>query len=456
MNPDAQQTIGETSLRLATFSVDVTPPTGSPLAYTTVEAVDDPLTCTGIVLQGSGRPIVLAAIDWIGIYNSGWDLTRGILASAANTTPERVTIHAVHQHEAPAYEREGHLAELAHGRDVARIDMSFARAARERVAEAVAKSVADPTPLSHVGVGKATVEDVASNRRLLGPDGTVVHDRFSNEPDPDWRDVHEGLIDPELRLISFWNETDPVAALTYYATHPQSYYRNNRVTCDFPGIARDRRTAETGVPHIHFTGATGNVAAGKYNDGSEANRPVLANRVATAMETAWETTEREPIRPSAVSWRVEPVTLPPVAELSDPATVGEQFMDDPDAVRPRDIGWARRCAIGHRIPITCLGLNNVRILHGPGELFVEYQLAAQEMHPEGLVAVAAYGDGGPSYIPTEAAYPAGGYEVKSAGVASGAEEKITTAFRSLLDAPLDTPTPSSFTEQKPRLSDSPP
>ena len=40
-------------------------------------------------------------------------------------------------------------------------------------------------------------------------------------------------------------------------------------------------------------------------------------------------------------------------------------------------------------------------MHLPGELFVEYQLAAQAIGPERFVCVAAYGDYGPGYIGTE-------------------------------------------------------
>ena len=48
----------------------------------------------------------------------------------------------------------------------------------------------------------------------------------------------------------------PVAVLTYYATHPQSYYRTGLANPDFPGMARDQRQVATGVPHIHFNGAS--------------------------------------------------------------------------------------------------------------------------------------------------------------------------------------------------------
>jgi len=42
----------------------------------------------------------------------------------------------------------------------------------------------------------------------------------------------------------------------------------------------------TGVLHVHFDGAGGNIGAGKYNDGAHENRQVLADRMAAGMERA--------------------------------------------------------------------------------------------------------------------------------------------------------------------------
>jgi hypothetical protein len=55
-------------------------------------------------------------------------------------------------------------------------------------------------------------------------------------------------------------------------------------------------------------------------------------------------------------------------------------------------------------------LGPIDIVHMPGELFVEYQLAAQKLRPNSFVCMAAYGDYGPGYIGTADAYTQGGYE----------------------------------------------
>ena len=70
----------------------------------------------------------------------------------------------------------------------------------------------------------------------------------------------------------------------------------------------------------------------------------------------------------------------------------------------------------------------------PGELFVEYQLAAQKMRPNDFIAMAAYGDYGPGYIGTEIAYGQGGYETgRVSRVAPQVEGTLMDAMEQLLE-----------------------
>ena len=112
----------------------------------------------------------------------------------------------------------------------------------------------------------------------------------------------DGLIDPFLKTISFWDEDRPILALHSYATHPMSYYGRGGVSADFVGIARRRFQAEQPETfQIYFTGASGDVTAGKYNNGSPENRPVLASRLTRAMRAAWSKTRRVPLE--AITFR---------------------------------------------------------------------------------------------------------------------------------------------------------
>ena len=92
------------NFHLAPFRFDVTPPKGHSCCggwIKPVVAVDDPLQAIGFVVLGAGKPIVVCAVDWTGILNEAHLQWRKALADAAGTTPDRVAVHCVHQHNAP-------------------------------------------------------------------------------------------------------------------------------------------------------------------------------------------------------------------------------------------------------------------------------------------------------------------------------------------------------------------
>jgi hypothetical protein len=98
------------------------------------------------------------------------------------------------------------------------------------------------------------------------------------------------------------------------------------------------------------------------------------------------------------------------------------------------LSWLRRVQAGHKIDLSCLRAGKVRILHMPGELFVEYQLAAKAKRPDLFVAMAAYGDYAPWYIGTAVAYEEGGYETepRSSNVSPAAEKVLMAGIERLL------------------------
>ena len=94
-------------------------------------------------------------------------------------------------------------------------------------------------------------------------------------------------------------------------------------------------------------------------------------------------------------------------------------------------------AAGGTIPLGCLRIGSAHVLHMPAELFIEYQIAAQQMRPDDFIAMVAYGDNAPSYIGTEIAYTQGGYEVGDhvSRVSPAVEKILLAAMRGLLADP---------------------
>lgn len=422
-------------LKLATFDVDATPPIGSSLTYDPmVNNWDLGLRAKGIVILGAGQPIVMCSVDWIGIANDSQDEFKRLMAEAAGTIPSRVVVHAIHQHDAPASDFGAEKMLKSAGLDPLAFEGSYARDLIQRLGAAIRKSITSAVPFTHIGTGKAEVYKVASNRRILGPDGKVKFTRSSATRDSAVRAEPEGLIDPMVSLISFWNNDKPLAVLSYYASHPQSYYRTGVANPDFPGIARFmRQLAVPDALHIHFNGAGGNLTAGKYNDGAKENRLILAERLADGMKRAWDNTKREPVFASSVSWNVEDVALQPAAGLENLEAAMKTQTSVFISNNLSKLVWLRRLQAGKTIGLSCLTLGKVRILHLPGEPFVEYQLAAKAERPDLFVAVAGYGDYAVGYIGNAAAYAQGGYETgQASGVTSEAEGILMKAIRKLL------------------------
>jgi hypothetical protein len=424
-------------LRLTTFDVDATPPVGNKIAYDSViNTWDMGLRAKGIVILGARQPIVMCAIDWVCISDEGYDAFRKALADAAGTIPERVAVHTIHQHDTPwcDFTIEKILREA--GQNASCFEGSFPRELIRRLETAVRNSLDRSQPVTDVGLGSAQVYKVASNRRILGADGKVRATRYTATADSALRAEPDGVIDPIVSLVSFWNADKPIAVLSYYATHPQSYYHTCIPNPDFPGIARFlRQLAVPDALHVHFDGAGGNIGAGKYNDGSHVNRGILAERLADGMKRAWEATKREPVTTESVAWSVEQVALPPAKFLEE--LKSEELKNaGKDKIEGIVCGlaWLQRCKEGKQIDVTCLGLGRARILHLPGELFVEYQLAAKAMRPDLFVAVAAYGDCGPGYIGTAIAYKQGGYETTppASNVSPESEVVLMNAISKLL------------------------
>lgn len=429
------------AFRIAPFRCDVTPPEGHPLCggwITPATEVDDPLEAVGFVLLGAGEPVVVCAVDWTGILNEAHLAWRERIAAAVGTRPERVAVQCVHQHDAPfACLASNRILREAGAEGLSTVDEGFFEAALGRVASAAAAAVGEAVPLTHVAAASAEVGEVAANRRVERDEsGHVLRMRGSSCRIPELVALPEGLVDPLLRTVAFYSGDRRVLACHYYACHPMSHYGRGRVSSDFVGLARKRRqAADPGCLHAYFTGCAGNIGAGKYNDGSEPLRTILSERIETAMLAAEAALEPVPVE--SARWADEAVLPEPnplFSEAGELAMVADAGNAASNRIRPAmRASWIRRLAEEVPIVLSALHFNeSVSLLHLPAESFVEYQIRASAIGGSRFVATAAYGDGGPWYIPVAEAYPGGGYEVRVANCAHTVDDLLTQGMRRLL------------------------
>lgn len=434
-------------LHIAPFRFDVTVPIGHSLCggwITPATTIEDRLEAVGLVLLGAGKPLVLCAVDWTGILNDAHLKWRQALAEAAGTTEDRVAVHTVHQHNAPfaCVESQRYVETL--GLPPYIMDADFYFRVLDRGQMAVAAAIKRARPVTAIATAGSSVSRVACNRRILGEDGKVRINRGVNcfENHPELLDLPDGVIDPILRTTAFYDGETKVAACHYYAVHPISRIHDGAVSAEFPGVAR--RLAERAEPqctHLYFTGCAGNINAGKYTNLTAANMQALGGRIHDAMKRAGSALQPEPVR--SIAWIT--ADLQPAGRVSPSIEEIESRIHRKGAStadRNRNafrLTWLRRCEAG-KLPLTLSALHvnggETVMLHLPAEVFVEYQLAAQRAAPDRFIAVAAYGDDGPWYIPTAEAYPQGGYEVSVAFCEPGIDQLLTNSNRSLLHQDL--------------------
>src|SRR5581483_6739940 len=148
------------TFHLATFTVDVTPPLGHPLCGGWIEpvrGVDDPLQALGVVLLGAGAPIVLCAVDWCELRNGAHTAWAKALAEAAHTTPDRVAVQCIHQHDAPMADVEAEqIVEQVAGAPH-NLDLKYFDRLLKQAAAAVKASLARTQRFTHFGIGQAKV-----------------------------------------------------------------------------------------------------------------------------------------------------------------------------------------------------------------------------------------------------------------------------------------------------------
>lgn len=437
--PIAANAATTSGLRLAPFRFDVTPPVGHPLCGGWIKPVvdhADSLEAIGYVLLGAGQPIVVCAVDWTGILNQAHLAWRTALAEAAGTTPDRVAVQCVHQHDAPFVCPRGQELCDEQGDGLLNMDRVFFSQCLERGRAAVRAALPRARAVTHVARGEGRVEKVAGNRRVsIGADGKVTAMRGSSCRVPELIALPEGLIDPMLRTVAFYSGAEKIVSCHYYAVHPMSHYGAGHVSSDFPGLARKRRQQdEPGCTHIYFTGCAGNVAAGKYNPGTPEARVQLTQRIYDGIRAAENSLVPAPV--GRVFWRTHalvPEVNPVFTAENQRAMLVNKKNAPAGRIRPAMcLAWIERVARRDPVTLSALHLGDISLLHLPAEIFVEYQLRAQQLGAARFVATAAYGDGGPWYVPVKEEYPKGGYEVSVAYCAPSVDDALTRGIRDLL------------------------
>lgn len=423
-------------LRVATFRCDVTPWPGETLVWTAkLVKVEEPLLAKGIVLEDGTNRYVLCAIDWCLLANDSELSFRKALAAAAGTDAARVAVQCIHQHAAPYADEGAHRLLDAAPNLPPHLSSKFLDAVRGLLAAAAQEAVAHLEPFDRVGTGQAKAERIASARRIRDENGRRVTRYSAAAKDPKMAAAPEGPIDPWLKTITLARGDKPLVRLHYYATHPQTFCCDGRASADFVGLAREAVERQDKVCQIYFTGCSGDVTAGKYNDGSPKAQAELAQRLKSAMLASIAETQFTPAKD--VVWRTQLLALPLRAPKDQVTAQSRGWLDTTNQTDGKRVyEGAMRLSFVERLDrplqVSSLQIGKVHILHLPGEPMLDFQFFAQQAKPSDFIAVAGYGDCGSAYICTDKAITEGGYEPSASNVGQGSEALVKSGIQALL------------------------
>ena len=340
------------------------------------------------------------------------------LASVRTGIPkDNILIGATHAHSAPAVG--------AAWRAGNQPDPFYADLLVTRIAEAIEKAYSELRP-ALIASGNAATSGVTFNRRLLRPDGTVVHTVVLQER-PDANDLDpnfppEGPVDEDVGYIMYEEPNGtPIACLMSFSCHNHSsgarYFHR-----DLYGRAGDmiRRKLGVDIPTPFLAGASGdtmwvNPKAGLPPD------PIAftweqGEKIADAVVKDAKGVERREI--TDVRFAVE------VMEVPDRSLEDSEFCEDncrgwdlasrqfADArYGPEKLVLLDRGETSCLVEVGAMSLSDyVAVSTNPAELFVAFGLEIKERSPFEVTLISELTNGYCGYVPTEKGFEGKGYE----------------------------------------------
>ena len=372
------------SVNIGVSSADITPPVGVTLVGYTPRistGVGHPLRAEAIVTRGAdGSQWALVTSDVIGYQRPFVNLVRKKIAERTSLRPEAVLLSATHTHSGPATVelRDEALSEL---------DARYNEILATKLADVV---VAAETALKPARFEVAWTEarQLASNRRVQGPDGT-----WTNEwTDPAGR--HTGYVDPGVMLVAVRGQDGKCdALLVNFGCHPVVLGHGSLdISADYVGYMKDALEAR-GVTATAMFAIAG---------GANINPRICV--------------QTGPELPRAMGKKLADIVSEGVRDLApiegEPVLAHQQLWD---LVRTRQSKNGkdrpgRRIGDTIETEIQVLRAGELGMIALGGELFSEYAAMLRKVSPLPQTAVISLANDYIGYLPTDEALAQGAYE----------------------------------------------
>jgi len=396
-------------LSVGAGKVVITPPVGIHLGGYAMRrkrssGIDRDLHARALVLDDGRERIGLVVADVVSLDDATVGEVRRLVQSGAAIPPENLSVAFTHSHSAPGVKFT----------NTGAIDSEWSQVLPRLMAGAVTEAARDMVPC-RIGSARGFVEAASFDRtRPLG---------------------EGGRIDREVAVLA--TETpkgDPLAMLVNFACHPVVFGpRNLLISPDYPGHLVELLERSWGGTVIFVNGCCGDidprVNGTEWGSGDARECQRMAQAIGgAALHAASKIEPKLDFRVAARSVRVSlPLRrIPSAARASAQLRKAEAQLQSRVSERvPKPdrwytehlLSWARaqaKLAETREVPeaeveIQALGLGPEILIGIPGEVFCGIGLAIKRELGSLSAIVAGYANGCLSYIPTRAAFRAGGY-----------------------------------------------
>ncbi len=418
----------------------LTPPLGTPLIgyggrERGADAVRDDIYATSLVLADGGTTVVLITCDLCALPHRQVRYIQRRIEERTGIPPGHMLLNTSHAHSGPltTFNQE--------------TPASLRRAVEsvlDGIVESVAQAAADLTPC-RASSGKGSVRASINRRHRNGYGDAVTPESPA------------GTVDSDLHVVRIDGlDGTPVAMVTAYACHPVALRPpSHAFSADFVYALREHVEPQIGAPVLFAQGAAGNLVPVGPDMDMEARLGLTGNllgaealRVHDALGQLAQRAQEAVRKGKQQASRAADSKAPSVSESLDATPLSERLLDLSATAAPRrqrpmlaaaaetlrlDL-WTEQPPIpdaGHShqtfpylepplvdgkvaCAVQALRIGDVALVGVAGEAFVEIGLAVKARSPIPHTIFLGYTNGCLGYIPTNAAYPAGGYEVHRA------------------------------------------
>ncbi|MFA4043880.1 MAG: hypothetical protein HZRFUVUK_000659 [Candidatus Fervidibacterota bacterium] len=399
--------------------VDITPPVNvwlSGYAARTSPAVGihDELYARALVLSDGERKAAVVSLDLIGLDFELVDATRALVSDWVGINGEALLLNCSHTHSGPS---------VTALRAMGDVNKAYVQLLPMKIATAV-KLASERMRGAKVLLGVCEGA-VGINRRERKPNGSI---QLGKNP--------QGVIDPNVYVLRFDGEDGRTLGIVmHHAAHSVVLGPSNlHVSADYPGVAVRAVESVLGgnAMAMFLQGCCGNINALRERQTFDECEMVGIAFAGTALRAFAFAQEIEPLPLMSMRRILQlPLAPPPVEEIERTLEVYSKELDEArrtgnkvkERIATAMLSWAEKAkeslASGceqstQPFDVTILRMGDVAIVGLSGEVFIEYALNIRKASPFKETFVLGYTNGCIGYVPTESAFPEGGYEVDTA------------------------------------------